>query len=194
MDIPLNVVVECTDGEAGRSLCVIVDPIKDLITHLVVREKGPADVEHVVPVGKIVETTPKRIRLSCAVADLKRMPHFYETQFIPYQGGGRFGWPYYPLGVGGYHVGRTNIPLHELVICRGDRVTATDGAVGRVDEFLVDPATDGITHLVMREGHLWGQRDVTIPVAQIERIESAEVFLKLSKAEVAALPVVPVKR
>jgi hypothetical protein len=37
--------------------------------------------------------------------------------------------------------------------------------------FVVDPKTGHITHLVLREGHLWGQRDVAIPVNAIERIE-----------------------
>ena len=32
-----------------------------------------------------------------------------------------------------------------------------------VDELLVDPENEHITHLVMREGHLWGQKDVVYP-------------------------------
>lgn len=194
MDIPLNVTVECTDGEAGRSLAVVVDPVKEKVTHLVVREKGLSDMEHLVPVDAIMESTPNRIRLNCSTDALKKMPSFLEVEFIPYMGGARFAWPYYPIGETGYYLDHEKIPRNELAIRRGDRVSATDGAVGRVDEFLVDPATDGISHLIMREGHLWGQRDVTIPVSEIARIQEAEVFLKLTKAEVAALPVLPVKR
>ena len=38
--------------------------------------------------------------------------------------------------------------------------------------FVADPQTGHITHLILREGHLWGQRDVVIPVNAIERIET----------------------
>ena len=32
-----------------------------------------------------------------------------------------------------------------------------------MDEFLADPASRQITHLVLREGHLWSQKDVVVP-------------------------------
>jgi sporulation protein YlmC with PRC-barrel domain len=73
-------------------------------------------------------------------------------------------------------------------------VEATDGHVGQVDEFLVDPTNEHITHLVLREGHLWGQKDVTIPVSQIDRIEQDVVYLKLDKHGIEKLPSVPVRR
>ena len=64
----------------------------------------------------------------------------------------------------------------------------------KVDEFLVDLADGHITHLVLREGHLWGQKDVTIPVSEIQRIEKDTVYLRLDKHDVEKLPGIPVKR
>jgi len=61
-------------------------------------------------------------------------------------------------------------------------------------EFLIDPANENITHLVLREGHLWSQKDVTIPVSAIDRIEEDAVYLKLDKHAVEVLPAVPIKR
>jgi hypothetical protein len=58
----------------------------------------------------------------------------------------------------------------------------------------VAPADERVTHLVLREGNLWGQKDVTIPVSQIERIEANTVYLKLDKRNIEALPSVPVQR
>jgi hypothetical protein len=46
----------------------------------------------------------------------------------------------------------------------------------------------------MRDGHLWEQEEVTLPVSAIERIEANTVFLKLTKEGIEALPAVPVKR
>jgi hypothetical protein len=50
-------------------------------------------------------------------------------------------------------------------------VRATDGRVGRVDEFLVDPESGNITHLCLRKDHLWGDKLVCIPVSEIDLIE-----------------------
>ena len=59
---------------------------------------------------------------------------------------------------------------------------------------MVDPNTNHITHLIMREGHLWGEKDVTIPVSNIERIEEDTVYLNLHKKDIEALPTIPVRR
>jgi hypothetical protein len=40
MDIRVNTDVYCTDGAAGRSTFVIVNPLSRQVTHLVVKEKG----------------------------------------------------------------------------------------------------------------------------------------------------------
>ncbi len=59
------------------------------------------------------------------------------------------------------------IPPGELDVRRGTRVEATDGYVGNVDEFVVNPEDGHITHMVMREGHRWGQKDVIIKIRLI---------------------------
>lgn len=84
--------------------------------------------------------------------------------------------------------------MEELAIRRGARVVAQDGQVGQVDEFVVDRPSEHITHLVMREGHLWEQRDIIIPASYIERIEDNAVYLSINRASVITLPTVPVHR
>ncbi len=44
------------------------------------------------------------------------------------------------------------------------RIETTDGFVGKVDKFVVNPESSHLTHLVMREGNLWIKKDVIIPV------------------------------
>jgi sporulation protein YlmC with PRC-barrel domain len=73
-------------------------------------------------------------------------------------------------------------------------VEATDGRVGRVDEFVVDPDTGYITHLCLREGRLWGDKGVCVPVADIDRIQEKVVHLKVNKETLASMPSFPVKR
>jgi sporulation protein YlmC with PRC-barrel domain len=80
------------------------------------------------------------------------------------------------------------IPGGELTTHRGTRVEATDGYVGKVDEFVVNPKNGDITHLVMREGHLWGQKDVIIPLSALGTTLNDTMFLKLDKHQIESLP------
>jgi hypothetical protein len=91
-------------------------------------------------------------------------------------------------------VEKEHIPADKLAIRRGARVDAMDGHVGRVDEFLINPQNDLIKHLVLREGHLWGQKDVTIPDGMIDHYQGNTVFLKINKSQIEALPAIPIRR
>jgi sporulation protein YlmC with PRC-barrel domain len=86
------------------------------------------------------------------------------------------------------------IPPGELAVRRGTRVEATDGYVGKVDEFVVNPENGHITHLVMREGHLWGKKDVIIPISAMGDTHEDTVFLKLNKHQIESLPTFPLHR
>jgi sporulation protein YlmC with PRC-barrel domain len=73
-------------------------------------------------------------------------------------------------------------------------VNTDGGKVGTVDELVVDPDSGNITHLLMRKGHLWGKKDVAVPVSAIQVVGAVDVYLKIDKEAVSALPAVPVKR
>jgi hypothetical protein len=80
------------------------------------------------------------------------------------------------------------VPKGEVEVRRASRVLAADGHyIGDVDGFLVDD-TDHITHFVLERGHLWGRREVTVPIGAVESVESDSVKLSLSKDEVGELP------
>jgi sporulation protein YlmC with PRC-barrel domain len=130
---------------------------------------------------------------------LAKMEPFIEAEFLPspkatYQADPIMIWPYSMPESAVITLEHEHVPPGELAVRRGARVQATDGYVGRVDEFLVDPTNGHITHLIMREGHLWGQKDVTIPVSEIDRIEEDTVCLKLDKRRIAALPAIPMRK
>jgi sporulation protein YlmC with PRC-barrel domain len=200
MEIPINVDVRCTDELCGKSFCIILNPITDQITHLAVEGKDFPYVKRLVPMQKIKETTPDSIQLSCDLYEYMTMPEFIQTEFIipdPYGGNEEIPTTMllpYAMVVGTVTIEHERIPPNELAIRRGTPVLATDGHVGQVDEFLVDAKSEHITHLVLREGHLWGKRDVSIPVSQIDNIEKDAVYLKTSKQEVESLPTLPIHR
>lgn len=191
MDIPVHAEVKCSDGPCGRSDEVIVNPTTQQVTHLVVREEQGSYAERLVPVELVTQTSPGHVSLNCSMEQLGRMEPFVDHQYVPIWPTGSFA----PLGEPGIVVlSQERVPQGETAIHRGAHVEAMDGHLGRVDELLIDPSSERITHLVLREGHLWGQKDVTIPVSEIDHIEADRIYLKLDKHAVEELPAVPIHR
>ncbi len=210
MEIPLNAQVECTDGVCGRSVYVLINPVIDQVTHLVVKEDSSPNTEYIVPVDVVSKTIADTIQLRCSTAELEKMDPFVKTTFIEekvpervhaYGGGGRaemgsfYYWPYIiPESIAQVSEEHLQIPPGELAVQRGTRVEAMDGYVGHVDEFIVNPENSHITHMVMREGHLWGKKDVIIPLSAMGDTREDTVFLKLNKHQIESLPTFPVHR
>jgi uncharacterized membrane protein/sporulation protein YlmC with PRC-barrel domain len=91
-------------------------------------------------------------------------------------------------------VKRQNIALGEVAVRRGARVEATDGYVGLVDELLINSNNQQVTHLVLLERHIFKNREITIPVSQIDRVYEDTVYLKLDRQSVEQLPTTPIQR
>jgi hypothetical protein len=199
MDISIHAKVSCTDGPCGETTHVILKPTSEEITHLVINNETFPETEYLVAIGHVADSTSKHIRLDCSLKELSEMPIFDKVEFVPSVLTGYYGtpymmWPYYAPEITTIKLEKDHIPADELSIRRGARVDAADGPIGRVDEFLINPGNDHITHLVMREGHLWGQKEVTIPVGGIDHYYNNTVFLKLNKQDIGKLPSIPVRR
>ncbi len=200
MDIPLNARVKCTDDTCGTSCCVILNPIDDQITHIVVQANTFPHIKRLIPVDRIKETTEDTIQLDVDQYEFVTMPEFIQSDFIipsPYGGNEEIPTKMllpYAMIMGTLTEEHESIPTNELAIHRGTTVMATNGRVGQVGEFLVEPKTGCITYLVLREGHLWGKKDISTPVSEIDHIEKETVYLKLSKQEIASLPPLAIDR
>ena len=201
MEVPLNVEVHCTDGRCGRSTHIVLNPATEQITHIVVREKQPSRVERLVPTVLICQTAAEVILLDCTLEEFSALEPFIQTEFVygdlPHHATDpslTLLWPYVVPAKRVVGDKIRPIPPGELAVRRGARVEATDGRVGRIDEFLVDPDSGGITHLCLRETRLRGDRVKCIPVSQIDEIKEKVVYLNVEKETIASLPSVPVKR
>jgi hypothetical protein len=82
MDIRLNVDVHCTDGRSGRSTYIILNPITERLTHLVVKEQWPSRTERLVPIDWIAITTRDVIVLNKAREDFTQLEEFAQTEFV----------------------------------------------------------------------------------------------------------------
>lgn len=194
-DIPIHAKVLCAEDNAcGHTTYVVLNPVTDEMTHVVVQRTVWPNDQRLVPIRLVTESDQDHVRLSCTKEELAKMDTFIETEFVktevtqvmadPYV----LNWPYSYTEVERLPVEHERIPVGEMAVHRGARVEATDGGAGHIDGFLVDETSEHITHLVLKEGHLWGQRDVTVPVSAIDRIEEDVVYLKLDKEGIGNLP------
>ena len=202
--------VSCTDGECGELARVIVNPVARTVTHLAVAPQHHRGVGRLVPVG-FVEVSDKTIRLRCTIAEFERLDEAEEFQFLPYSDpesgstGGALSWPYYGLHFDSEPVGSTGfatldapavpkpvvsdrVPLGEVEISRGDQVHASDGPIGVVEGLVVDPRDEHLTHVLLQEGHLWGRKQVAIPISSLTHSDAGLIRVGLTKEEVRDLP------
>ena len=196
---------------AGDQICgeltrVVIDPVAQALTHLVVAPKHHAALGRLVPV-ELVESDGDQIRLHCTAARFHELDDAEEIQLLPassnvwgYGQGQAFSWPYYGLGIGsGMGAGVTGVqdapqpivcdrvPLGEVQVRRGDQVHASDGWIGSVQGLVIDPTDHHVTHVLLQEGHLWGRKQVAIPIGAASRMETG-IRVELTKQQVHDLP------
>jgi sporulation protein YlmC with PRC-barrel domain len=200
MDIPINAkVLDADEKECGRVSYIVLNPVTEQLTHIVVdRGTWPHD-ERLVPIEQVQRNLNSHISLLCTKDELAKMDSFMETEFVTADIPRYLSDPYVLVQPFRYAdveqviVEHEHVPEGETAVHRGARVEATDGHVGRVDEFLIDPASERITHLVLREGHLWGKKEISVPISYIRTFEEDTVYLNLDKDGIEALPVIPAR-
>lgn len=194
--VPLDARVHCSDGSAGRLTCLILDPIREVVTQVVVYDGGrPIELERVVPVERIADTTHDSILLDCTRDELRELPTFDSVGYTPREddaGTRTFFWPFARPEAVNLPLEHERVPLGELALRRGADIEATDGHMGKLGELLVDEE-GRITHFVLKEGHLWGRREVAVPVSMVEDAAEDLVRLRVDRSAVEELPAVPVK-
>jgi sporulation protein YlmC with PRC-barrel domain len=208
--------VRCSDAVFGELADVVVDPIARRVTHLVVQPHHDHGLARLVPVALCADSggADSGIELGCTVAELDALPGVQEFEYLRL-GEPRVADPEWDVGVetvlampyyeaGGFeqglpydsHVAVTydRVPKGDVEIRRASAVISADEHhVGHVDGFIVDG--DGqITHVVLERGHLWGRREVTIPIGAVAKVENDIVTVSLTEHELGSLPATRVHR
>lgn len=199
--------VSCADGSCGQLTRVVVDPVAEVVTHLAVEPEGRVGLARLVPVD-LASGEADRIRLDCTMAEFEALGAAEETLFVPGTAGyERYGpeqvlsWPYYRLGdpvMSPADEGKVSetvttdaVPRGEVAVQRGVHVQATDGPVGKVEGLVIDQGSDHVTHILLQEGHLWGRKQVAIPIGAVTTLDDG-ISVSMSKREVGDLPPVPI--
>jgi len=205
----LGAKTHCSDGACGEVRRLVIDPAADTVTHLVVQPGHRREDARLVPVG-LVEATAREVRLRCTRAEFDKLDYAEERDLVG-GGGGSLGGgleysasgeAYAPVGpdelvdVGPQPVQPKTIvqdviPKGEVQLRPGDSVHAVDGQIGRVQGFLVDPGDHRVSHVLLQEGHLWGRKEVAIPVSAVTGVEDG-IRLNITKQQVENLPPVDI--
>jgi hypothetical protein len=209
--LSIGAVTVGSDGYRGEVRAAVIDPVAATVTHVVVEPEGRSGLARLVPLklaeaeadtdDNDVRAAPGKLRLRCTEAEFMNLDPAEETlaefavgqtvpvQLIPpgWRGTGE------PVAQGG---DIPRIPERETVDVTppgeveehgGDHVHATDGDIGRLRGFRLDPASGRVTHVLLAEGHLWGHKEVAIPFDQIAGFDQG-IRLSLTKKQVQDLP------
>ena len=197
-----------SDGVCGEVSRLIMDPVALTVTHLVIEPKHRRRVQaDLFPCTLWIR---RPARSGCAVASRN------STSSIPprrpsWRRGSITGaatarlrrsrvtaawaaiWGRSGMGIG-MGVGHSTpvvvhdvVPLGETDVQRGESVHALDGEIGKVQGFVVDPGDNHVTHVLLQEGHLWGRKEVSIPISAVIGVD-AGIRLNITKKQVEDLP------
>jgi uncharacterized membrane protein/sporulation protein YlmC with PRC-barrel domain len=200
-EIALNADVSCTDGYAGKVTHIVVDPQQKAVTGIVVKNKEFVAQDRVVPTTHIVESSRDRIRLNCTVADVAAMQPFSTTHYVDYAYNDytpydvTMGVPYsIPTATTSYtEIVDEALPQGQRALVHGAQVQASDGMIGTVGALVIDSESGKITHFTLQTGHIWGKKEVMLPLSAVRSAEEGVVHLKLDKHAVKSLAAVPRK-
>jgi hypothetical protein len=207
-EFTLGARANCSDGFCGVVSRTILDPAARTVTHLVIGPKHGAG-GRLVPVD-LAEATVGEITLRCTLDQFGRLEPAEETELVDGGYGGGYGQAEAVQGYGnvgsmgmggsasgmgiGMGLGKRTplvvehaVPLGETEVERHESVHAVDGQIGQVEGFVVDPADHKVTHVLLKEGHLWGRREVAIPISAVASVD-AGVRLNITKKQVEDLP------
>ncbi|MBV9095981.1 MAG: hypothetical protein JO132_19270 [Streptosporangiaceae bacterium] len=194
----------CTDGSCGVVSRLILDPVARTLTHLVIEPRHRSADGRLIPVD-LVEGTDGQIRLRCTMAEFDQLDPAEEVEPVdaPVYGeeaaiqsyadidgmgiGGTISGIGAPVSPGPYMIVSDTVPSGETDFVRHERVHAADGEIGRIEGFVVDRADRKVTHVLLAEGHLWGRKEVAIPVSAVASMENG-IWLTITKDQLGELP------
>ncbi len=190
MDYEIGASVHCSNGSAGSLVALTANPLKRALTHTAVEVEHEPTGARLVHLDLVRTISEDGVQLHCSLEEFSRLPEFHDVEFIPYSFSGHpnatLAWPYYGMPAGEVPAIIDRVAADEVEIRRGDHVRAVDGAAGSVEGLVVDDHGQ-ITHVLLQEGHVWGRKEVAIPIGSVDAIDPEGIHVRLTKRELADL-------
>ncbi len=188
---------------------VIIDPNTRKVTHLVVEKGLLFNTNKIIPIEQVDPQNEEKIVLTSSEHDLKEFQDFEEDHFVSLdeaentEPGVEYSYWYPPPTFPAWRTGmqmvmppvptyaiRTtqNVPDGTVALDEGARVESADGKqVGHIEQLIVEPENNHVTHLVISAGLLFKERKL-IPVNWISTIGEREVRLSVNARTLEKLP------
>ena len=188
---------------------VIIDPNNRKVTHIVVENGLMFPTNKIIPIDQMNPQIEEKIILTSSEEDLKNFPDFEESHYVDLDTNETPGsdvttsyW-YPPVDYAWWRTGipslaapmpvytiRTtqNIPEGTVALEEGAKViSADDKNVGSIEQLVVDPQDNRVSHFVVGEGLLFKERKL-IPVTWISTIGEKEVYLSVKSGTLERVP------
>ncbi len=189
---------------------VIIDPNTRKVTHLVVEKGLLFNTNKLIPIEQVDQQNEEKIILTSSEQDLKKFEDFEEDHFVsldsadhPEEVGVEYAYWYPPPTFASWRSGmqmlyppvptyvvRTtqNIPAGTVALDEGARVMSADNKhVGDIEQLIVEPENNRVTHMVINAGLLFKERKL-IPVNWISTIGEKEVNLSVNAGTLENVP------
>jgi len=207
MNLALGSTVRCSDGAVRELADVVVDGAGRRVTHLVVQPKRQHEEARLVSLELVGEDADGGVSLFCTAETLDGLERVREYAYLP-AGQQPEESPQWDVGVEDVLVVPSvepldmaepeldpNVNLMYDRVPKGEvelRVTSSvyskdEHRVGSVNGVVV--GEDGvITLLTLQRGHLWWQREISVPVDAIASFENDVATLGVEKSELKRFP------
>lgn len=162
--------------------------------------------------GKVLRLnlTRKQIEDSPSIESHKPISRQYEEEYYRH-----YGWPFYwrgdalwglggvpilelppkplpnePVAAIGPQSEPADVHLRSTQAVNGYHLQASDGMIGHVCDFLMEPESWAIRELVIKTGHRFSGKEVRIPTGKVDRISypDSTVFVNLTREAVEQSP------
>jgi len=203
-----------TDGDIGRVVSFLLDDERWIVRYLVVEPGSFLDARQVLispasfrkaewPTRQFhLALTMEKVRNSPSIDVDKPVSRQHEGDFSRYYGfpyywraPGLWGWGSYPDSLAAAGSDETAAGHSELsgdVHLRSSRdvsryqIQGTDGAIGHVDDFLVDDETWEVRYLVIDTSNWWFGRKVLVAPHWASRVswEESKVYIDMSRQKI----------
>lgn len=211
MEYELGTMVETSDGEkVGKLHRVVIDPLTNEVTHLVLRQGRLFTEDRVLPVELVQKATEEIVELWADEDDLEALPRFEESHYVvsdeqelarghvsaapsllylrPY--GYQSPVPRRPRTqkTGLDERVERNIPEDFVALKEGEDVIDVNGEeIGQVEEVLTDSKLERATHFVISRGVLLPEEKM-LPLDWLREISEERVELAVSSEVIERVP------
>ena len=210
--------VSATDGDIGSVVSFLLDDERWTVRYLVVDAGGFLDGRQVLisPISfRQVESSGRRFHLALTMSQVKESPKVdvnepvsrqYEQEYHRY-----YGYPYYwglpgLWGMGASPDSLAGVAWNEAAALQSDQtgdahlrgaaevggyqIEGNDGAIGRVDDFIVDDETWQIRYLVIDTSSWWFGKKVLVAPQWASRVswEEGRVYVDMTRQAIKNSP------